>query len=367
MKTNEQMDIKGMVKGIYDVQKLRIASGQRILAQTLVKLGLPPEVEEVENETKEEKAARNKRKKERETIISSFLEKLGIASDDSIIAAATATTKGKKKQTDFFEIIIKDYKGIIDYLINNKGSVDKAIKNAGIGIISSQSEYEIVQAYNLLEESENMLIKPLKRAVEEHPLWSNFLVNVKGCGPLMAGVMLSEFDITKATYVSSFWKYAGLDTVEKLDEDGNPTGIMEARSRKAAHQVEVEYITRKGVSATRNSITYNPFLKTKLLGVLGSCFLRSGGYYSEVYKGYRARLDNNPEHNTKSAGHKHMMAIRYMIKYFLQDTFVAWCLVEGRTPPSPYHQSKLGMEAHTTTCPYLIPILSKRAPFMIVS
>lgn len=365
MKSTEQIDIKGMVKGIYDVQKLRIASGQRILAQTLVKLGLPIEIPEAENETKEEKAKRIKHNKERDTIISSFVGKLGVHPD--IVAEAAATGKGKKKQTDFFQIIIKDYKGIIDYLIANKGSVDKAIKNAGIGVISNQSEYEIIKAYNLLEESEDMLMKPLKRSVESHPLWTNFLEHVRGCGPLMAGVILSEFDITKATYVSSFWKYAGLDTVEKLDDEGNPTGIKEARSRKTAHQVEVEYINKRGASATRNSITYNPFLKTKLVGVLGSCFLRSGGYYSDVYKGYRARLDNNPEHDDKSAGHKHAMATRYMIKYFLQDTFVAWCLVEGRTPPSPYHQSKLGMEAHTTTCPYLIPLLSKRAPFMIVS
>ena len=109
MKTNEQVDIKGMVKGIYDIQKLRIASGQRILAQTLVKLGLPPELPEAEDETKAEKAQRNKLKKERESIILSFLEKLGINTDPSdapdIPASAAATTtsaaKPKKKQTDF--------------------------------------------------------------------------------------------------------------------------------------------------------------------------------------------------------------------------------------------------------------------------
>jgi hypothetical protein len=181
----------------------------------------------------------------------------------------------------------------------------------------------------------------------------------------MAGVLLSELDITKANYVSSFWKYAGLDTVERLDDDGNPTGIFDARSRKAAHQIEVEYTNKKGDTSVRNSITYNPFLKTKLIGVLGSCFLRSGGYYSDVYKGYRARLDNNIEHDDKSAGHKHAMAVRYMVKYFLQDMFIAWCLVEGRTPPPSYHESKLGMAPHSTTCPYLIPLLKERAPFMI--
>jgi hypothetical protein len=101
MKTNDQMDIKSMVKGIYDVQKLRIASGQRILAQTLVKLGLPPEIPESENETKAEKATRLKLKKERDEIISSFLSKLGISEATAEEAAASSTKGSKKKQTDF--------------------------------------------------------------------------------------------------------------------------------------------------------------------------------------------------------------------------------------------------------------------------
>lgn len=365
MKSSEQMNIRGMIKGIYDVQKLRIASGQRILAQILNKLGLPPEIPEAEDATKEEKAERAKMKKNRELIISSFLEKMGIGTEDSPKKDdEESPKKGRKKQTDFFQIIIKDYKGIIDYLVKNKGSVDKAIKNAGVGIISDQSEYEMLKAYILLEQSEEFLLKPLKRAVENHPLWTNFLKDVKGCGILMAGVIISEFDISKARYVSSFWKYAGLDTVEKIDEDGNYTGEKEARSKKERHLVEVEYISRDGKREIKKSITYNPFLKTKLIGVLGTCFLRSGGYYSDIYRNYRTRLDNNPNHDGKTAKHKHMMAIRYMIKYFLQDVFVAWYLIEGKTPPRPYHEGKLDMSPHSTICPYLEPLLIKKAYHM---
>lgn len=355
MRSTDQIIIRGMLKGIYDIQKLRIASGQRILSQLLTKLGLPQEIPEG-FETTEEKAERSKMKKEREEIIKSFLDKLGI---DQFVEDENG--KVKKKQTDFFQVIIKDYNGIIDYIVKNKGSVDKAIKNAGIGIISDQSEYEMLKAYLLLEESENMLLKPLKRIVESHPLWTNFLKDVRGCGFLMAGVILSEFDINQARYVSSFWKYAGLDTVEKIDKEGNYVGIKEARSKRKEHLIKVEYFNKKGEMTVKDSITYNPFLKTKLLGVLGTCFLRSGGYYSDIYRNYRARLDNNPNHDSKTASHKHNMAIRYMIKYFLQDTFVAWYLIEGKTPPKPYHESKLGMEPHSTICPYLKPLLMKKA------
>ena len=46
----------------------------------------------------------------------------------------------------------------------------------------------------------------------------------------MAGVLISEFDIHRARYPSSMWKYAGLDVAR----DGR------GRSRKAEHLVEVE-------------------------------------------------------------------------------------------------------------------------------
>ena len=49
------------------------------------------------------------------------------------------------------------------------------------------------------------------------------------------------------------------------------------RSKKAESLVNRKYIGRDGVEKTKLSITFNPFLKTKLIGVLATSFLRGGG------------------------------------------------------------------------------------------
>jgi hypothetical protein len=159
------------------------------------------------------------------------------------------------------------------------------------------------------------------------------LKDVRGCGPLMAAVIISEIDPHKAKYVSSFWKYAGLDVAE----DGN------GRSRKKEHLVEVEYVNKDGELSKRQSITFNPFLKTKLVGVLGTSFIRSGGKYAEIYYDYKNRLENHPVHKDKTKLHKHNMAIRYMIKMFLKDLYIAWRKLEGLPVLPDYAEGKLGI------------------------
>jgi len=72
----------------------------------------------------------------------------------------------------------------------------------------------------------------------------------------MAGVLISEIDIHKSRYPSSLWRYAGLDVAE----DGK------GRSRHKEHLVPIEYVDKDGNPAVRQGITYNPFLKTKLMG-----------------------------------------------------------------------------------------------------
>ena len=74
----------------------------------------------------------------------------------------------------------------------------------------------------------------------------------------MAGVIIAYLDPKRARHVSSFWKYAGLD----VDKGSG-------RSRREEHLVERDYIDRNGDAKTRLGVTYNPFLKTKLMGVLG--------------------------------------------------------------------------------------------------
>jgi hypothetical protein len=163
----------------------------------------------------------------------------------------------------------------------------------GDEVISTYTELCLLGQYVDLEASEKQHFSRLGNVLKEYPIFTQFLDGVKGIGPAMAGVIVSEIDISKAEYPSSLWAYAGLDVA------ANGAG----RSRKKEHLVEREYVDRDGNPATRVGITFNPFLKTKLVGVLGSSFLRAGDNpYRVIYDNYKHRLEHSPAHQEKTKG-----------------------------------------------------------------
>lgn len=201
-------------------------------------------------------------------------------------------------------------------------------------IIDTYTELCLIAEYVELDDQEKKHFRRLTSVLEDFPIYNEFLEQVKGVGPAMAGVIISEIDISKARHPSSLWKYAGLDVAS----DGR------GRTRKAEHLVERDYINKEGEPAKRNGITFNPFLKTKLVGVLASSFLRaSPNKYRDVYDGYKNRLEQHPAHIEKSKGQRHNMAMRYMIKMFLIDLYSKWRALEGLPVSVPYHEAKLGL------------------------
>jgi hypothetical protein len=176
--------------------------------------------------------------------------------------------------------------------------------------------------------------------------------------------------------------------------DGHQVALKtEGRSKQNQALVNKVYINREKKEDTRLSITFNPFLKTKLVGVLATSLLRSGtstvdgekmsgarrlelaiskGYvcddpenkkeevidflqaagheviveaseYGQPYYDYRNRLNNMPIHKEKTDLHKHRMALRYTIKQFLVKLYNEWRALE-QLPVSPtYAEAKLGM------------------------
>lgn len=126
----------------------------------------------------------------------------------------------------------------------------------------------------------------------------------------------------------------GLDVAE----DGR------GRTRKQEHLVDRQYTDKNGNEATRKSITYNPFAKTKLMGVLAGSFLRCASPYAKVYADYKQRLEHHPAHKEKTVAHRHQMAMRYMAKQFLVDLHAKWRALEGLEVTQPYAVRKLGMD-----------------------
>lgn len=289
---NKQTNIRILIHGLYAAQKLRIATGNRIVANFKVKLGQAPSEKE-----------------------------------------ETLDAAGKKLLKD----LRATYKLITDGVI---GALPTQRKFKGTELINSYIELMLVDQYMTLEQAEETQFLRLKIVLEDYPIYTQFLEGVAGVGPAMAGVILSEIDIHKAEYPSSLWKYAGLDVAA----DGR------GRSRKAEHLVKVNYKDSEGKDKERNSITFNPFLKTKLIGVLGPSLVKQvakegkeASPYRVTYDNYKHRLQNMPAHSEKSDGHINNMAIRYMVKRFLVDLYVAWRALEGLPVADEYSVAKLGM------------------------
>lgn len=276
--------IKTMVRGAYDIQKLRIQMGNRIVGNFKAKLGQEPGKPE---------------------------EELGA------------------EEVKILKRLREHYKKITDGV----KTFPRQASFKGDEVISDYTELCLLAQYVDLETEEARHFSRLGTILRDYPIFTEFLDDVKGIGPAMAGVIISEIDISKAKYPSSLWAYAGLDVA--------PNGA--GRSRKKEHLVERDYTDREGNPAKRVGITFNPFLKTKLMGVMSGGFLRAGNEkYGKIYHDYKHRLENHAKYKDVSKGHRHNMALRYMVKMFLVDLYVAWRAIEGLPVSQTYDEAKLG-------------------------
>jgi hypothetical protein len=283
-----RQNLKALVESFYDQQKLRIMVGNRIVGNVRVRLGQEPgkPTEEIGPEGQQ------------------ILRELEIA-----------------------------YRRVTDGMTNRGNrAVIKAVATSD-GVITDAFEFALVANYVAALDSEGRLEKDIARLVQDFEIYAKFLDGVKGCGPLMSAVIIAELDPAKARHVSSFWRYAGLD----VGPDGK------GRSKHAEHLIDVAYTNKEGEAAVRKGITYNPFLKTKLMGVLAGSFLRCDSPYRAIYDGYKLRMESHPVYGEDSKGHRHNMAMRYMVKMFLRDLWIAWRNLEGLPVEPDYAEAKLGM------------------------
>lgn len=338
---DQKIKIRNLIKGIYDIQKLRIATGNRIVQSFNIQMGQTPSTKQDDMED-EAQSMIKKLRTEYKRIADAYISKSYVVK--------------VKKDGDTVEKEIK---------LGTNSGIEKIIRtmqkdeNAEIRLIKTKLDYELMGTYMGLVETEEQMVKIIEKEVKAHPLWDAFFKDVKGCGPLMSAVCIAYFDVHKARHASSFWKYAGLDTVDverpkvlgyddkgkAITSETETEHVREGRQRK--HTETFEYLTKDGEKATKKGLTYNPELKTKLCGVLGSCFLKSpGSYYEQIYRDYRNRLDNRVDIQGYTAAHKHAMANRYMIKQFVRDLWVCWRALEGYVVTEPYEVAYLGRAPH---------------------
>ena len=282
MSNSQQQMLKAAVNGFYSMQKTRIRVGNNIVANFKIKIGQEPS-----------------------------------QSEDTLDADAKLLLANLRVS----------YKKITDGVTS---MTPRRFKQDGL--ISEYSEFSLVQQYVDLYAAEKSAFRQIEYSINNFPIYRTFLEGVPGVGPTMAAVIISGFDIHKAEYPSSLHKYAGLDV---------PDG--KGRSRAKEHLVDWTYIDKDGKEQTKKGISFNPFLKTKLIGVLGSSFVKTKGPYRDIYDNYKHRITHMPAHSEKSKAHLNNMAIRYTVKRFLIDLYVAWRKLEGLPVADEYSKGKLGI------------------------
>lgn len=387
-----KQQIRCLIANVYDLQKLRISAGNRLVQSFYLQLGVAPST-----------------------------------SPDDV-------DKEEKKMIDRLKA---EYKRITDAVAENNKSIKSNIKalresdeeGKRLTLIRNDQDFKLIESYIYLLKAEEESTKSLDKYVKQHKLWDAFFADIKGCGTLMSAVCIAYLDPYVAKYPSSFFRYCGMDTVQDEDKDGNKLylekvegvvtgvkvreaygyynsegqyfgkvqmtdnlsdegnilfkgedgGLYEQRQltkvvdgqemliyeevesgkeyvgdvvvsqhgRKMGDTEMVEYVDAEGNRKLKRSITYNPFVKTKLMGVLTGCLIKAKDpVYSKIYYDYKARLDNSPRYEGYTPAHKNMMAQRYMIKQFLRNLHTEWRHLEGLPIYEPYEVEKLGNKPH---------------------
>lgn len=310
----QKLLLRTLVEDVYDAQSVRIAMGNRLVA-SLRDLGV---VDDVKPAKKANKVA-------------------DVSGEDSDEEKDKENNKILIRVLDEFALVSQVYAD----KFQSKGSIVKVFLDGDVPnlFIRTELTYNMVSTFTLMSQTEKKMVDVCAKEVKKHPLWNAFFKDVKGCGPLMAAVCIAYLDPYKARWPSSFWKYCGLDVV--VDENGS-----HGRSRRDAFMVE--YVNKKGEKAEKRSLGYNPTVKTKLVGVLGSSFLRAGkdAKYAKVYYDYKNRLLNRPDCAELRPVVIHKRAVRYAVKMFLKDLWYAWRTLEGLPTGEDYATAKLGMRPH---------------------
>lgn len=320
--------LRAMVQGAYDIQKQRIETGNRLCATFKFKLGVQPGVPEPQSATPVALSA-------------PVADIADIASEGSIMeepnsvspAAAAAARKEAAENVKLLTELRNDYKLIAEGVV----SMRRDGTREGDGLIDNKAEAALVGVWVALYEQEQLLMKQLAKVVAAFPIWTDWMEGVRGCGPTMAAVIIAHLDIHRARYPSSVWKYAGLDV----------TAEGRGRSRRKAEMGTTTYTDPKtGEVKEKKTLGYNPFLKTKLMGVLADSMIKANSQYRVVYDARKVRTQGynavDPE-RFKTPAHRHMDAKRHMIKVFLADLYAVWREMEGLEVHPWYAEEKLGI------------------------
>ena len=204
------------------------------------------------------------------------------------------------------------------------------ICGAPVQIVEIKPPNVLVDVLAKLSTVEKELRRELERAVEGHPLYTQYLQYVRGVGATMAAYLITVLNPARFETVSKMWKYCGLHVVNgkaPRRTPGQPTG-------------------------------WNPVART-MMWRLGESFRMKGGFYKMLYhKLLEESLEKRPNW---TKGHHVAHARRVTVKIFLAHWYIVGRVLQGLPVRKPYICEK---QPHHKCIP---PILDTEDPALIQS
>lgn len=360
------MAIRLVVRGFYDLQSHRVRLGNQVFAQLRSKLGLEPATKE-----------------QADKVANKVIEKLRTSYKLVTEGAAKSLPSMKEFKSD--------------------------------GVIGNYAELIMVDAFLSLADKEEQQKALIPHLIRDIPIYSQFLSQIHGWGPLLSAFIIGEVNVYRAPNISSVWAYFGLD----VHPDGR------GRSKRDVHMEPRWMKKRKGTSVDGDEgykmeqvtlRTHDVRKKAKVVGtgadsILKACIrwipcteeeyldadpayskrknikedkqkgiekqdnvphvlaILGDSPYAKIYMDTKHRLthsqkpcprvkklaDGQEVHLTwseTSDAHRHRAAARYMIKMFLADLWLAWRKLEGLPVTETYAVAKLGHRPHHAYAPY---------------
>lgn len=380
VRSPEQLMLKAGVSNLYQTQKLRISTGNRLFALVTKALHVTPGtspyqssdapaesisqdecdidkdlplneiVEENEDLIEEQHQSDELLEKQRDNVVNKICKEFQRITDvlaQTILSSSELASLGSMKLKAADVIAFKQTK--LDNALSSIFANPYLLTD--VELIRNPIVYYMARQYIQFTNFEAEQIKSIGKILRGFPIYTRYLQYVRGCGVMMSACILSKVNINTADTISKLWSYVGLDVAP----DGR------GRGKYAEHLVERAYIDAKGEEQTRMSTTYNPWLKTKVVGVLGSCLMKQNPQYKAIYDGYKFRITNDParqgvikeadgkERQILTKAHAHRMAMRYMCKQFLLDYWIHDRVLSGLDCREPYQDEKLQIESHFRT------------------
>lgn len=261
--------LKAAVVSFYDLQQLRIQVGLRLVANVKVRLGQEPGKKETTINSEAQHILSALRKKYERISDAVALGRKRRPRKKIITEGQVLEADPKEEKNKFLGLILQDD-----------------------GILTDEVEIGLVETYLTLEQREGVSKRDIERALEQFPIYVQYLKHMRGIGPLTSGILITHLDIHRAPHPSSFWRKIGFDVAA----DGR------GRGRYKEHLEEIHYIDKNGHEAVRQGLRHNPWLKSKMVILCRPLLNPTKGNprYRAIYDKYKEKITNDPRNQDKS-------------------------------------------------------------------